>query len=92
MWPFHNYCGKTHATEGIQLGLVRKSFLYFSFYYNYVIYIIAPQPQASDSTAANTCIIPGCSQPKYVESDGKTHPYCGKSHAALAKQLGIFRE
>ena len=56
----------------------------------------APQPpsQGSPSTAkdSNVCIIPNCSQPKFVESDGKVHPYCGKSHASLARQLGIFRE
>ena len=55
---------------------------------------VAPQTQqtASDQSSPNACIYPNCNKPKYVESDGTTHPYCGKTHAELAKQQGIFRE
>ena len=24
VWPFHNYCGRTHADQGMKMGLVGK--------------------------------------------------------------------
>ena len=55
----------------------------------------APQMQTQESSTikdTNTCIYPSCKKQKFTESDGTIHPYCGKTHAELAHQLGIFRK
>lgn len=44
----------------------------------------------SSESLENRCIYPNCTKEKYVEQNGVTHPYCGKTHANLAKSLGIF--
>ena len=46
----------------------------------------------ADKSDADVCIFPNCKSLKFIESDGKIHPYCGQTHANLAKQLGIFGE
>lgn len=73
VWPFMNYCGKSHADLGKQQGLQPP----------------LPQNDQSDKPT-NSCILPGCRQPKHVDPDGTVHPYCGRTHSQQAKNLGIF--
>ena len=47
-------------------------------------------PDSDGSSYENRCIYPNCTKERYVEQNGVTHPYCGKTHANLAKSLGIF--
>ena len=42
--------------------------------------------QPKDSTL---CILPGCPRKKYVESNGRVHPYCGRTCAERGKKEGI---
>ena len=53
-------------------------------------------PSDNNNTAvvdsSSVCIFPNCKSHKFTEADGTIHPYCGKTHAQLAKQLGIFRK
>ena len=37
----------------------------------------------SASSGQGTCIYPGCSRPVYVESNGTTHQFCGRTHAKM---------
>ena len=65
-----------------------------------LLLLLYTAPNTSSSTSNSTvsdsssvmCILPNCNRPKYTETNGKIHPYCGQSHAMLAKQLGIFRK
>ena len=50
----------------------------------------APNPAPLPSTvqqvsAAGCCIYPGCTRPVYVEA-GKTHQFCGRTHAMAYQQ------
>ena len=90
VWPFMNYCGKSHADLGKQQGLQRKLPLMITIVD--VVTLIAPLPQDDQSDKpANSCIYPRCRQPKHVDPDGTVHPYCGRTHSQQAKKLGIFR-
>ena len=41
------------------------------------------------SAGYGTCSLPGCMSPKYCDpANGRIHPYCGRSHAALARAQG----
>ena len=97
-WPFQNYCGRTHANAGKQRGLVRMLMvicvLLLSMQYDTdFIVSLAPVPQVDPSAAtqdkdSSLCIMPGCSRKKYVDN-GKTHDYCGRTHAEQGKKMGI---
>ena len=99
VWPFKNYCGKTHADIGRQRGLARMSktrhssplFRIFSFF---PFCLTAPPPPVDPSAPKDSslCIIPGCTAKKFADPQGITHPYCGKSHAELGKKMNILRE
>lgn len=61
----------------------------------YVLYfLIAPAPKADPNTPKDSslCIIPECAAKKYSDSNGVTHPFCGKTHADLGKKRNIQRE
>ena len=57
---------------------------------------VAPAPQVDPNAAtqdkdSSLCIMPGCNRKKYVDG-GKTHDYCGRTHAEQGKQMGILRK
>ena len=59
-------------------------------------YTLPPQTTATNpvyqsssvqqAPAAGGCIYPGCTRPVCVESDGKTHQFCGRTHARMYQQ------
>jgi hypothetical protein len=75
VWPFKNYCGRTHADIGHQRGLQPP----------------APPADPNAPKDSSLCIIPGCSSKKFSDpASGVAHPYCGKGHADLGKQMNIL--
>ena len=57
---------------------------------------LAPVTQVDPSAAtqdkdSSLCIMPGCNRQKYVDN-GKTHDYCGRTHAEQGKRMGIVGE
>ena len=42
-----------------------------------------PVQDTSASSGQGTCIYPGCSRPVYVEPNGTTHQFCGRTHAKM---------
>ncbi|CAI8018718.1 hypothetical protein GBAR_LOCUS11343 [Geodia barretti] len=75
VWPFKNYCGRTHADIGHKRGLEPPA---------------PPPADPSVPKDSSLCIIPGCSSKKYSDPSGVTHPYCGKTHAELGKKMNIL--
>jgi hypothetical protein len=75
VWPFKNYCGRTHADIGRKRGLEPPA---------------PPPADPSVPKDSSLCIIPGCSTKKYSDPSGVTHPYCGKTHAELGKKMNIL--
>ena len=35
------------------------------------------------------CSLPQCRRPRYKDTDGTVHPFCGRTHADLAKVMNI---
>lgn len=73
VWPFMNYCSKTHAQVGVQLGLIPEP---------------GPSGGNSEEKSGDTCYLPGCSEPRCVEN-GVVYPFCTRYHADIAKMKNI---
>lgn len=58
---------------------------YKQFLFHYVV-----QQGTSVTDDTDSCIYPSCTRKRHIEPNGTVHPYCGKTHANLAKSLGIF--
>jgi len=79
-WEGNEACNVSHCSYCSKLAMM--------------LTITAPVPQDNNQSpkSADCCILPGCKSPKYVDAnDGTVHPYCGRTHAEQAKQLGILR-
>ena len=74
----HPYCGKTHAQQGKQMGIVRKSTLvYMSISYVHTILFTT----ATAEKVEDQCELPGCTKPRRQEGT-RVHEYCCLDHAS----------
>ena len=95
-----NPCGHWHTERANPyvdtIKIVRAALHPINAKLLYISSSIAPAPQVDPNAAAqdkdsSLCIMPRCNRKKYVDG-GKTHDYCGKTHAQQGKQMGILRK
>ena len=46
-------------------------------------------PQLMTPKDDNMCLLPQCRRERYKEPDGTLHPFCGRTHANLAREMNI---